>query len=546
MKKILSILSILMVSVAYLPATVYADGNYFGKGSDYVDPLPNFTGNEETTVEGSPELWEKFLKYDLCITDYDSLPNDEKDLCRFIFETEQSSIATIRCERARRTLAHDKYIGERLTLETAMNSYGIWDCYSPAKAGSAYFTHAVPDIKYLDSVIDRNEYWLDDEGTTRIISTGEINIGKNTKEDLGYFNIYDYSHTDSFYDAEHDIMYYPSDDYITYGECVEAVIKFKKYPEENLITVDNITYGICPDNTLTVIDGTEATGFVEIPESIDNYKVTSIDAEAFLQADITDVKLPDTIEYINTYAFIDCENLKSINFPENLKFLGVWSFARTGLEEVIIDCPELRMNVEVFGNTPIKYADINATNIPSSIFYACDNLEYVHIGSCVEKIETDAFNYCTVKNIKISDGVKYIGLNAFNTKNKVVINLPDTVEIIGFLPSSTGYSYIGETGQRNAVNNLKHEYDFNFFNNNSIVYVYDNLYDILNPLKNRKNIRLFGDTNKDHKVNVSDAVLLQKYLHGKGYVGNEADLTRDGLIDSFDMVYMRKMILNNQ
>ncbi|MDE6679478.1 MAG: dockerin type I repeat-containing protein, partial [Ruminococcus sp.] len=79
-----------------------------------------------------------------------------------------------------------------------------------------------------------------------------------------------------------------------------------------------------------------------------------------------------------------------------------------------------------------------------------------------------------------------------------------------------------------------------------IVYVYDNLYDILNPLKNRKNIRLFGDTNKDHKVNVSDAVLLQKYLHGKGYVGNEADLTRDGLIDSFDMVYMRKMILNNQ
>ena len=204
------------------------------------------------------------------------------------------------------------------------------------------------------------------------------------------------------------------------------------------------------------------------------------------------------------------------------------------------------MNVEVFWNKPIKYADINATNIPSSIFYSCDNLEYVHIGSCVEKIETDAFNYCTVKNIKISDSVKYIGLNAFNTKNEVVINLPDTVEIIGFLPSSTGYSDLGETSHHNAVNNLKYEYNFDFFNNNSIVCVYDNLYDILNPLKILNDIRLFGGTNNDHKVNVADAVLLQKYLHSKGSLGYEADLTKDGLIDSFDMIPMRKMILNNK
>ena len=104
--------------------------------------------------------------------------------------------------------------------------------------------------------------------------------------------IYDYSHTDSFYDAEHDIIYYPSEDYITYGKCVEAMINFKEYPEENLITVDNITYGICPDNTVTVIDGTDTTGFVVIPESINNHKVTSIDSEAFRSADITEVKLP--------------------------------------------------------------------------------------------------------------------------------------------------------------------------------------------------------------------------------------------------------------
>ena len=543
MKKILSILSALMLSVACMPYTVYADGNYFGRGDGYVDPLPNFTGNEETTVENNPELWEKFLEYDLCITDYDSLTSEEKDLCRFIFETEQSSIATIRCERARRMLAHDEYIGERLTIETAMNSYGIWDCYSSAKAGSAYFTHAVPDIKYLDSVIDRNEYWLDDKGTVRIVSTGEVNLNKNTKEDLGYFKIYDYSHTDDFYDDEHDIYYYTSKDTITYGECVSAMINFKEYPEENLITVDNITYAICPDNTLTVIDGTDATGSIEIPKSIDNHTVTSIDSEAFLYADISDVKLPDTIESINTYAFLGCKNLKNINFPENLKFLGVWSFAETGLEEIVIDCPELRIMVAAFRNTPIKYADINAKNIPSNLFDLCNNLEYVHIGSCVEIIAPYAFDACTVNNIKIDDGLKYVGLYAFNTSGNSVISFPDTVEIMGILPESTGYLDIGEFGIK-AKNNLKEDYSFDFFSNGSVVYVHDNLYNILNHLKKYRDIKLFGDTNNDGKINIADAVSLQKYLFGNGTVGYEADLNKDGIIDSFDMIPMRQTILN--
>ena len=543
MKKVLSTLLTIMISVACLPYTVYADGNYFGRGNDYIDSMPNFTGNKETTVEDSPELWEKFLKYDLCITDYESLPGNEKDLCRFIFETEQSSIATIRCERARRTLAHDEYIGERLTIETAMNSYGIWDCYSSAKAGSAYFTHAVPDIKYLDSVIDRNEYWLDDEGTVRIISTGEINLNKNTKEDLGYFKIYDYSHTDDFYDDEYDIYYYTSEDAITYGKCVSATINFKEYPKENLITVDNITYAICPDNTLSVIDGTNTTGFVEIPEFIDNYKVTSIDSEAFLYADISDVKIPDTIESINAYAFSGCQNLKNINFPENLKFLGAWSFAETGLEEVAIDCPELKIMGGVFRNTPVKYADINAKNIPSNIFYLCNNLEYVHIGSCVEIIAPYAFDDCTVNNIKIDDGLKYVGLYAFNTNGNSIISFPDTVEIMGILPLSKGYYDSGEIA-KNAVNNLKEDYSFDFFNNGSVVYVHDNLYSILNPLNKYINIKLFGDTNNDGTINIADAVSLNKYILGKGIVGYEADINKDGIIDSFDMILMRNMILN--
>lgn len=39
-------------------------------------------------VQTSEELWNKFIKYDLCITDYDSLTEEEKELCKFIFDTE--------------------------------------------------------------------------------------------------------------------------------------------------------------------------------------------------------------------------------------------------------------------------------------------------------------------------------------------------------------------------------------------------------------------------------------------------------------------------
>lgn len=78
-----------------------------------------------SAAEVDETLWEKFLKYDLLITDYDALTAEEQELCRFVFETEQSSDVTIRCERARRTLSGDTKIGERLTLEQLEDCYGI-------------------------------------------------------------------------------------------------------------------------------------------------------------------------------------------------------------------------------------------------------------------------------------------------------------------------------------------------------------------------------------------------------------------------------------
>lgn len=56
-----------------------------------------------------------------------------------------------------------------------------------------------------------------------------------------------------------------------------------------------------------------------------------------------------------------------------------------------------------------------------------------------------------------------------------------------------------------------------------------------------------GDVNADGNISVADAVVLQKYLLGKGELVDWriADTCEDETVDVFDMVLMRKMLVNN-
>ena len=52
---------------------------------------------------------------------------------------------------------------------------------------------------------------------------------------------------------------------------------------------------------------------------------------------------------------------------------------------------------------------------------------------------------------------------------------------------------------------------------------------------------------KDSEVTVADTVMLQKWLLESGNLSNwkNADLCEDGVIDIFDMVEMRKLLIHN-
>lgn len=121
-------------------------------------------------------------------------------------------------------------------------------------------------------------------------------------------------------------------------------------------------YEIPELNYIQIEDGIEITGCVEtcplwmeIPESIDGYSVTSIGEEAFDNTNIEWVILPDTILVIKSWAFKDSSlrriklssNLKIIEwgafwgsrvagiiFPESLELIGGKAFEDTNIREV--------------------------------------------------------------------------------------------------------------------------------------------------------------------------------------------------------------------
>ncbi len=280
----------------------------------------------QVTVENSPELWERFLKYDLCILDYDSLTGEEKDLCKFIFETELNSEDTIICERARRILGgYD--VGRRATLEDTEKYYDFADfnhmyayCYNKQDYMKVYLD-IVPDIKHLDWYNCYNEYWIDDKGYDKILSSGEK---VSDYYDSLYKNMYSYIELD-------DNRNLLKESYIS-------------RPDVNFETIsdDTFTYVIYPDNTLYVLKPNEHLKSYEIPEEVNGMKVIGIKIRAFESEGFYSVTFPESIEYIEPFAFVGCTFLEEVNIPKNLKYLGKESFMDcNSLKNIVIDCPKL-------------------------------------------------------------------------------------------------------------------------------------------------------------------------------------------------------------
>ena len=518
-KQILSVATALEVSLSLICCVSTNDDEALTI-DDFEYSTECFYDPEIYTESVDYTLYDRFVKYDLCITDYDLLTDEEKELCRFIFERERSANHTIRCERARRILAGDD-VGDRINISDLEGKRCIIDPVNGIRGIVYDYVYCVPDIIHLDADVGASEYWLDDSGNERILFDG--NVGS---EFFGYVEF-----PDSLPEVENNWTdYYQMSDGCVL-RCVNIPVTESLNPD-NAIVKDGITYYILPDGSLVAAESDYNYNYeiveetVVIPDEIDGRKVTML-AGAMAYSGITNIILPETLTYILPNAFANCENLKKLE----------------------INCPEAVIEDGAFYLSGIQSITITAKVIGERVFADCTQLETVTLNR-VEEIDAYAFEGCTaLSEIKLPETLMVIGQMAFCKTSLVSITVPAGTEIIGAFPERHG-DYGGFLFDYPANDPLS-ESDLLISDDDCTICGYYSTeahsYALENNLKfNALDELEYGDTNLDGSINVANAVVLQNYLLRGESVGYEADLNKDGRIDVFDMIAMRNSLVINK
>ena len=180
--------------------------------------------------------------------------------------------------------------------------------------------------------------------------------------------------------------------------------------------------------------------------------------EAFSCDEIIEkVTMPDTVKYINAYAFENCTNLSEVLLSSSLENIesGVF-FNCMKLADIVIPDSVISITSDAFlntalldkQNTPVKYVGKwviaaedrdkivikdGTKGIANNAFSGCTSLTDITIPDSVTKIGDYAFSNCnSLTEIKIPNKVKSIGGRVFwfceSLKN---VTIPDSVTMIG-------------------------------------------------------------------------------------------------------------------
>lgn len=180
---------------------------------------------------------------------------------------------------------------------------------------------------------------------------------------------------------------------------------------------------------------------------------------------ITSVVIPSSVEYIDDYAFCDCERLRNIHFKHNskLRVIGSCSFFSVAAESIVIPpsvvsirkcafryCYHLK-SVTFLENSKLKkigeetFADtaVESVNIPSNVeklgessFFNCRKLRSVTFseGSKLKAIRKLSFSVASIESVVIPSNVEEIEDYSFNMcKNLISVIFPNDsmIRIIG-------------------------------------------------------------------------------------------------------------------
>jgi len=215
------------------------------------------------------------------------------------------------------------------------------------------------------------------------------------------------------------------------------------------------------DGTNVTITGyTGSNGVVTIPGTIEGLPVTGIGYEAFKDAGMTNILIPDSVTTIGERAFVYCTSLTSITIPNSVTNIGASAFWDCyHLTSVTLSTSLTRIGDGVF-----VYCDnLSSVTIPSSVtnlggwvFQFCHSLTSVLIPNSVTSLGDAAFYWCNnLTNVIIGTGVTNLGDAAFSdcfslTSVYCQGNAPSLgSDVFSFDNNPTVYYLLGTTGWSN-------------------------------------------------------------------------------------------------
>ena len=127
--------------------------------------------------------------------------------------------------------------------------------------------------------------------------------------------------------------------------------------------------------------------------------------------DITSCKLHNDTQIIVDYAFISCEDLKSVTFGNKIRTIGVYAFFGSNLTSVVL--PD------------------SLTQLAEGVFSSNTKLTSVTFGSKLTTIGNGAFDYTALRTLQLPETVTSIGCDAFRSCELTSLSLPASLTHIG-------------------------------------------------------------------------------------------------------------------
>lgn len=294
---------------------------------------------------------------------------------------------------------------------------------------------------------------------------------------------------------------------------------------------------------------------LEIPSTYKNEPVIGLSKEALSNLNwVEEVVLPDSLKFIEEFAFYNMSSLRKVTIPESLESIGGGAFINCNKLEKF-EISDKNQNYAFDGAalynsdfSELVYILPNLDDyvIPESVIAICEqanrydqNRTKIYIPGNVKVIGDGAFHNCAkLESVILEEGIEEIGSYSFagNTMLKS-ITIPDSVTKIG--ENAFGINIYGKVIEAFILYGSEGSEAQRYAEETGIKF---------EAVEKEKIV--YGDSNCDGFINLADAVIIMQYLANpvkygitdQGLINADVNRTGDG-VTSGDAFTIQQYVL---